>query len=200
MTSIDPARRETTPACGAKRSQSTDFSKRMALAASVCLAIALHAAPVAAQQSAGELVATHQQWGAFVAEVGGVRSCYAATVPTATETSQSVTSRGEPYLLVSTFPSQNVAEEVSVLLGFEADNSQPITLTVDDGEAFQMFGDGRHAFLASSEQNEAVVTALRRGRAAVVVATSSARGTVITDTYSLIGVTAALNSASENCE
>lgn len=180
-------------------SRPSSFSKAATTLAGVWLALSLGVVAATAQQS-GELVASHQQWGAFVAEVGGVRSCYAATVPTSTQTSQEVTSRGEPYLLVSTFPSQSVSEEVSVLLGFEADNDQPITLTVDDSEPFQLFGDGRHAFLASSDQNEAVVSALRRGREAVVVATSAARGTVITDTYSLIGVTAALTSATENCE
>lgn len=136
-------------------------------------------------------------WSVFVDEGAPQKYCYAATVPTDTQISQPIRGRGDAYLLVSTFPAASVSNEISVKLGFPADPNRPPSLRVD-GQNFRMFSDGEEAWLEDPSADTKVVSAMRRGARAVVVSTSQ-RGTVLTDTYSLIGFTDSLGRVRELC-
>lgn len=160
--------------------------------------VALFLASSVVAQGTGERKTFHRYWGTFLANENLSKRCYAASKPLSTQSSQSIKSRGEPFLLVSTFPADGAINEVSVVLGFEANNEKDLTLRVDGAE-FQMFGQGKNAWLASSDDNDKVVRAMRAGSKAIVKAVSG-RGTVITDEYSLIGLTKALNSVTEICK
>ncbi len=175
-------------------------SRRVGAATTVALALALAGGFGAAdaQTTTDNLKSFHTHWGAFVSGSGATRRCFAATKPQSSEIPPGVSSRGDPFLLVSTFPNDGAVNEVSAVIGFEADNDKGVTLTID-GRSYPMFGNGAHAWLTREEDNAPVVTALRAGAKASVTATSK-RGNTITDSYSLIGFTAAINSVAELCK
>lgn len=171
---------------------------RVFAATSLALAILVASPPAFSADETDDLKAFHRYWGAFVAGEGSDKRCFAATQPQETTTSQPVRSRGKPFLLVSTFPSDGTVNEVSAVLGFKADNNAGLTLKID-GQEFAMFGDGEQAWLAS-DTNDKVLEAMRKGVSATVVATSATRGTRITDAYSLLGLSKALESVAEECK
>lgn len=151
----------------------------------------------AAAQTQDRAVERMRDWSVFVAEDAPQRYCYAATVPSETQYSQPTVSRGAAFLIIATYPSDDVANELSVRLGYPADGGEDMYLDVD-GARFELFAQGEFAFLASPEQDEEVIRAMRRGARARVTATSR-RGTEVTDQYSLIGFTAALERVAELC-
>lgn len=169
---------------------------RFALAAAI-LSASLFAPTLSISQEKIPYVDAFRKWSVFVNEGGGQRSCFAATGPSADpQFSRSGRSRGDAQLMVATYPGESVSNEVSVKLGYPADGDRSITLAVD-GRSFEMFNEGEEAWLMP-EQDADAVAAMRRGATATIVATSTA-GTQVTETYSLIGFTAALNRVSELC-
>ena len=74
-------------------------------------------------------------------------------------------------------------------------------MTVDiDGTKFKMFTRRSHPTPPGPmpDQEAALVEAMKKGTKMTVTGTSQ-RGTVITDTYSLSGVTAALDAIAKEC-
>lgn len=171
-------------------------ARRLCMAAVIGLSVVATPLATVAQQT-DNVIAFNSDWGAFLDGQGAAKRCFAASKPKTSEVPASVSSRGEPFLLVSTFPNDGTVNEVSAVLGFQADNAKGVTLTID-GKSFPMFGDGTHAWLTRAEDNAAVVDAMKRGANASITATS-ARGNAITDSYSLIGFTATLNSVAQAC-
>ncbi len=137
-------------------------------------------------------------WSTFLVEEGGAKYCYAATPPVNTSASKDNIKRGPAYLMVSTFPDRGAENEVSVHLGYPANSDKPLTLQIGAAE-FRLFNDGEIAWFERSNRHNEAVTAMRRGAKAQVTATST-RGTAITDEYSLIGFTKALESMAELCK
>jgi len=67
-----------------------------------------------------------------------------------------------------------------------------------DGESVNLFTLGELAWTNSDEDDSRILAALKRGKEAVIVGMSS-RGTKTTDTFSLLGVTAAAEDARNRC-
>lgn len=170
------------------------------LAAVAALTLAVGVAGTAAAQQQPEKTGDFGDWSVYVGENNGSKQCYAATQPVDQRKSQEVKVRGRPFLIVSTFVSENVRDEVSVTLGFEADNNKTLEIEIDDTAKYKLFSEGEHAFVNDPTDNDPLVAALRRGGVAEVTSVSKSRGTVITDVYSLKGVTAALRSVAEVCQ
>lgn len=137
-------------------------------------------------------------WSVFVDEAAPQKYCYAATVPSSTRASRQGIRRGDVFLIVSTFPAANVENEISVKLGFPADPNRPPMLQVGS-QQFKMFSDDQEAWLEDPSVDRQVVAAMRQGNEAVITSTST-RGTVLTDTFSLIGFTAAVTRVAEVCQ
>lgn len=187
------------------RQRGPDAPPRRPRAAKAALAVvgvaivSMAVAAVASVATAEELRRSEvfRYWSVFVDDEAPDISCYAATAPTDTTSSLPIRRRGDPLLLVSTFPEDNVRNELSVNLGYQPRPDRPTVLKIG-GATFNLIIDGEHAFLESPDENGAVMAALRRGRVAVVEATSR-RGNEIEDTYSLIGFTAATERVNAIC-
>ena len=164
--------------------------------------IGAFAAPASAQD---KLLAkeAHRDWAVFVDGKGASKTCYAASPPTKTDAYKGGTkldriSRGEAFLLVVTYPVDKVTNEVSIRFGYPADAGQEISLEIG-GEKFKMFTADKVAWLASPEQDSAVISAMRKGSKAVFTATSQ-RGTKVVDEYSLLGFTASIEAVAKACK
>lgn len=180
------------------------MKRRIHGGALTCLSLALCATLAASAAAQSELRAkeTHRDWSVFVDDGASEKFCYAAAVPTQWQAfrdgaQQSDVQRGAPYLLVSTFPSANVANEISVRLGYPADGDQPVTLEIGD-KTFALFSEEDEAWLATPTDDAAVIQAMRAGRTATITATST-RGTRVVDEYSLLGFTASIEAVAREC-
>ncbi len=83
-------------------------------------------------------------------------------------------------------------------MGYPIHESNANASTSVDGRSYPMVTQGESAWLASIEDEPGFVGAMRAGASMVVRATSQ-RGTNTVDTYSLRGITAALNAANQEC-
>lgn len=166
------------------------------------LAMLVVVAPSAIAQEKLLATETHRDWAVFVDGEGASRICYAASPPLKTEAFRGGNkvdriTRGEAFLIVATYRSDRVSNEVSIRFGYPADADKEISLTIGD-KKFDMFTADEVAWLSSPEQDGAVIEAMRDGSKAVFTATSS-RGTTVVDEYSLLGFTASIAAVARAC-
>jgi hypothetical protein len=102
------------------------------------------------------------------------------------------------FFFVSTRPGEKVQAEPSVIVGYTFKTDSKVTVTVD-GANFTMFTQGEGAWIENEGDEDRLVNAMRAGSNMKVVGEST-RGTSTTYTYSLSGVTAALNESSTICK
>ena len=105
--------------------------------------------------------------------------------------------RGEILMFVSFWPGEERMGEVSFTGGYPFANGSTVTMEIGD-TAFELFTDGEMAWAASAQDDQRIITAMKRGADAVLTARSS-RGTQTQDTFSLIGFTAAVEDAEARC-
>ncbi|MEM9734951.1 MAG: invasion associated locus B family protein [Pseudomonadota bacterium] len=137
----------------------------------------------------------HKAWGAYTyndARAGKI--CYILSIPTAKEPTDR--DHGDVFFLVSQKPDGSRKFEPQVEVGYPLKPQAAVTVTVD-GKDFKMFSQGNNAWLEDVGQEPALVEAMRAGRS-MKVSGQSSRGTQTSYTYSLSGVTAALNEVA-NC-
>ena len=165
----------------------------------VATAIVIGMSAGAAAQSA-QNIGVFRDWNAFASTAPGDKVCFIASQPTNSNYSQSVSGRDPAFFQVTSVPSQSIRNEASTVVGFTILTTADVTIDID-GTKFRMFLDSSQPDTAWSvpEQETALVEAMKKGSRMTVVSTSSPRQTVVTDTYSLSGVTAALNKVAEEC-
>lgn len=139
-------------------------------------------------------IGVFSDWRAFTFEDAGGKICYVVSEPKKAE--GNYTRRGDIYFLVTHRPSGRVFDEASIITGYTFQNGYEPTATIGNQQfKFYSEGDAAWAFTADEKQ---LITAMKRG-ANMVVRGRSSRGTVTTDTYSLSGITAALNAIDKEC-
>lgn len=148
-------------------------------------------------QNNGDLVATFNAWEVHVIESAQGRVCFAASRPTETNIPVGPR-RSEIAFIMSNRPSANVQNEAYAQMGYPLAPDSQVMITIDGTETFTMFVEDEGAWLPSEVEDGLLATAMRGGRE-MVVRGRSARGNDTTDTYSLIGVSAALDRAATEC-
>ncbi|MBX9926186.1 MAG: invasion associated locus B family protein [Hyphomicrobiaceae bacterium] len=165
----------------------------LALAASVLCA-------ASAQAMAATAVRAFNSWTLY-SEAAQQQICFLASAPS--ETLPPGIKRETALLYVSAWPKEGVRSEVSVKLGFPARKaSEPIVSVMGPGNAppvlFRMFVKDDRAFVADATQELKLLEAMKKGTRVVVQATSE-RGTAVTDTYPLAGISAGLQALAGGC-
>ena len=105
--------------------------------------------------------------------------------------------RSEILLFVSYWPSESRMGEVSFTGGYPFAEDSTVTMEIGNS-TFELFVDGEMAWAASEQEDQRIITAMKRGSEAVLTAVSS-RGTQTVDTFSLLGFTAAVEDAETRC-
>lgn len=164
---------------------------RRAVAALVSGAVVLCASPAA---FAATNLGTFDFWTAWSDTDGGGKICYVSSTPQTTEPSN--VNRGAIHFIVTIRPTNR--NEVATIVGYPIHESNANAAVSVDGRSYPMVTQGESGWLASIEDEPGFVGSMRAGSNMVVRATSQ-RGTNTVDTYSLRGVTAALNKANEEC-
>ncbi|KAA0917789.1 hypothetical protein FLO80_06045 [Aquicoccus porphyridii] len=162
--------------------------------------MALAAFDVAAQETSTNQVAAKTDWSVF--EESNPRECWAVTSPKETVNTKEgrvvAVRRGSILLMAFYRPEADVAGQITFTGGYPFASGSTVNLNID-GTEFELFTEGEWAWPASASDDAKILTAMKRGRSAVLTARSS-RGTTTEDTFSLSGFTAAVEDAEARCK
>ncbi|MCF8475503.1 MAG: invasion associated locus B family protein [Pseudolabrys sp.] len=136
-------------------------------------------------------------WGAYSASPGGKKVCFALSKPQTAVTDPPGRNRDPSYAFISTRPAEKVKNEVSVIVGYPQKPGHDATATVDSA-SYVMYTQNDGAWVKNAAEEAQMVAAMRKGSDLVIKSLSS-RGTNTTDTYSLKGVSEALDKVAAEC-
>lgn len=154
----------------------------------------LLALAAASTASAQEFVSTHGDWSVFTISRGGSTVCYIASAPV--KSTGNYSRRGDPYLLIT--HRSAAIDEVSTSSGYPYKNDTKASVNID-GSKYEMFTKNELAWAYDTDQDRAMVGAMKKGSRMTVRGTSP-KDTYSIDTYSLRGVTAAYNKMKSLCK
>lgn len=143
------------------------------------------------------LLGQYGDWGAYTASPGGKKVCFALAKPSSSATNPPNRPRDPAWLFISTRPSEKVKEEVSVIIGYPLKPNADASVEVG-GATYAMYTQNDGAWVKNAAEEARLVEALRKG-ADVTVKGESTRGTKTTDTFSLKGVSQALDRSAQEC-
>ena len=143
---------------------------------------------------------TFQAWTAWTGTDANGVMCYISSKPQdwgPKEVAGAAVRRSPIHFLVINRKGLGTKNEVQTLVGYPFAPNANVTATVD-GRTYPMVTEGEAAWLAVEADEPAFVEALKAGSTLVVRGTSQ-KGNNMTDTYSLSGVTAAMNEIGRAC-
>jgi hypothetical protein len=157
------------------------------------------AKPVAAAPGGAEptLIGQFGTWGAYTATPNGKKVCFALAKPSSSKTNPPNRPRDPAYAFVSTRPAEKVTNEVSVMIGYVLKPGSESTLEVG-GASYAMYTQGDGLWIKNAAEEERMVDAMRKA-ADVTVKGVSAKGTETTDTFSMKGLSQALDRLAQDC-
>jgi len=159
----------------------------------VALMLGLPVATASAQQL--QYLSVNGDWKAYSFERDGKKVCYMASAPVKEEGDYS--SRGQIYALVTNDPARSIDNQFSIVTGYTYKEDSTVSVEIGARE-FTLFTENDRAWTQGPEDDSAAVQAMVRGKDMIVKGTSS-RGTLTTDTYSLIGFTATKKAIDRAC-
>ena len=141
-------------------------------------------------------LAKFNDWSAFAEGEGKNLACMAVSKPKKAEGDYS--RRGDVFAIVTHLPGQNKWNEFSIVAGYNYQPNSNPDVTIGDMK-FQLFTSGSRAWSFSPSEDEKIVKFLKNSMNMKVVGTSS-RGTITSDTYSLVGFSKAYQKINEACK
>jgi invasion protein IalB len=138
-------------------------------------------------------IGQHNAWGTYSYQSENGKVCYALSVPT--DKQPSSLDHGDIFFFVSQKPGQNVAYEPQFIAAYDFRENSKVSVRVGD-RTFTMFTQGKSAWLENAAEEPQLVAAMKAGMDMTVSATSR-RGNETRYTFSLRGLTAALNSIAD---
>lgn len=154
------------------------------------------AAPAA--QAAGNdpvLIGHYEGWSAYHFLDRGKKVCFISAAPEKQE--GNFKKRGPVRLFVTHWAKDKDADVVSFAAGYAFKDGSPATVEIK-GRTFDLFTKDEMAWTKDQETDSAITKEMRGG-ATMAVKSTSRRGTSVTDTYSLKGVTGAYDAMTQEC-
>lgn len=142
-----------------------------------------------------EALGRFRDWYAVAYVENGKKICYMVTQPT--ESEGDYTRRGAVYVQVTRREGDTVPDVVSFEAGYPFKEASEVDVDVD-GSSYTLFTDGETAWAYDENSDKQLVAAMAKGSKMIVKGTSS-RGTLTTDTYSLLGFIAARRAITQAC-
>ena len=171
------------------------MNARTLIMAASLLAAVVAVAPAQAATSIG----TFRQWGAYTSSDANGKMCFVASQPQDSKYQpNNVSARDPVFFMVTSIPGKNIRNEASTIIGYPFADNVKVTVQIDGGNQFTMFTDKDGAWIEDRGQEAGLISAMRGGNRMVVTG-QSRRGTVTTDTYSLAGISAALEAIGKEC-
>jgi invasion protein IalB len=138
------------------------------------------------------------EWGAYTANSGGKKICYALAKPSSSATEPANRPRDPAYTFVSTRPAENVRNEISIVVGYPFKAGYEASADIGSSK-YALYTQGDGAWVKNPAEEARMVDTMRRG-ADMVVTGESGRGTKSTDRYSLKGLGQALDRVAQECK
>jgi hypothetical protein len=191
-----PDRRAGRPSRGpSSRDQSPRARRWIASWTVLCCVAVAASGPRAWAAAEPRFLGVFGDWSAYVVSSGSAKHCFAYSEPT--DARGNYSSRGKISITVSHRPAESVRDEVSLTAGYTYKPESEVEVTIDGSLRFLLFTDGGSAWAQDSEDGR-LRRALEKG-AKMVARGRSSRGTLTTDTYSLSGITDALQRIDKEC-
>jgi Invasion associated locus B (IalB) protein len=164
----------------------------------VC-ALGLAATSTLAQESTNR-VATMTDWNVFTEpQEGNATECWGVSKPKETvnvRDGQPVSvRRGDILLFVTYQPGQPPV--ISFTGGYPFASGSTVSATIGD-VTYQLFTEGEWAWTSGPEDDAKLLAEMKKGESAILKARSG-KGTETTDTFSLLGFSAAVDDAAKRC-
>ncbi len=173
--------------------------KNLVVATLLGSAISLTGFVAHAQEQSTNRVNAETDWSVFVED--DPTQCWVVSTPRETVNTRDgrvvAVRRGEILMFVSFWPQQDRLGEVSFTGGYPFAEGSTVNMQIGSS-SFELFTDGEMGWAASQQEDQQIITAMKRGSEAVLTARSS-RGTQTQDTFSLLGFTAAVEDAEQRC-
>ncbi len=142
-----------------------------------------------------KLLGSFGDWGAYQGASGNSRVCFVLSQPK--DRQPRGLNRDPAYLFISFRPAAGVRNEVALITGYTMkEDAQPIA-SIGDSSFGLISTDGK-AWLQNAAEEGQFVQAARAG-ASLSVRGTSRRGNSLTDTYSLKGLSQAIEAAQKGC-
>ncbi len=157
--------------------------------------------PPASPTAQATLLGQYGDWGAYSASPGGQKVCFALSKPTASVDNppNRRTAANVVYLFISTRPAEKVSNEVSVLItGYAFKPNSEASVAIGPAN-FAMYTQNDGAWVKNAADEAKMVDTMRKGADVVIKATTS-RGTQTTDTFSLKGISQAVDRVAQECK
>ncbi len=151
----------------------------------------------AAQSSAAQTRAVKKfgDWRVVAHEGSEGLICFAVAVP---KSSDPPSASNGAHFYVSSWPKAGVRAEVSVKTSVPLKPGAPASIAVDQ-TFYKLFSKGDRAYVIDATDELKLLEAMKKGSTVTVLAYSE-KGTVSKDTYSLAGITQALQAVSAGCK
>jgi hypothetical protein len=144
-----------------------------------------------------EQLGTFGDWGAYLAQSGKDKTCYALGQPKE-RLPKAKLKDTSAYIFISSRPGDGVRNEVAINLGYATKDGSAASAAID-GDDWDLITKGTNAWVKDQAKEKEFVGALRGGGKLVVKAASS-KGTTTTDTYTLKGLSEALARVAQECK
>jgi hypothetical protein len=154
--------------------------------------------PVAASGAQPKLLGQYADWGAYTASPGGKKVCFAIAKPASSETNPPNRPRNPIFMFISTRPADKVTNEVSIIVGYPFKPGSEAGVQIGS-TAFALYTQLDGGWIKNAAEEAQMVDAMRSGDKAIVKG-ESAKGTQTTDTFTLKGVSQALDRVAQECK
>ena len=165
----------------------------------VAALVGLSAGGAFAQAQSTNRVAAETDWSVFVED--NPTECWGVSTPKEMVNTRDgrvvAVNRGQTLLMVFYRPSAGAKGQVAFTGGYPFASGSTVNMNIG-GSQFELFTEGEWAWPATTEDDNKIITAMKRGADAVMTARSG-RGTQTKDTFSLLGFTAAVEDAAKRC-
>ncbi len=152
--------------------------------------------PDAAASAKPMLVGNYGDWGAYLSQ-GKSKICYALAQPK--DRAPSTLKKDQAYIFVSTRPAEGVHNEVSVIMGVPLKDGAAQAKAEVGATSFDLVSKGQNAWMKNAADETRFLDALKHGGKLVVKGTLVKGGTA-TDSYSLSGLSQALERVVKDCQ
>ena len=164
-------------------------------------AAAMLIASGAVAQDKPELLGSYRDWFAYKVGSGADRQCYALSQPK--QKNPAGMKRDDVFFLISTWPGKKVREEPSIVPGYSYKDGSKVQVQVG-ADKFEFFtrnegSSGGGAWLDDPAQERRLVETMKRG-AAFSITGLPEHGAMTRDSYSLSGISAALEKVAASCK
>jgi hypothetical protein len=153
-----------------------------------------------AQEQSTNRVAAKTDWSVFVED--NPTECWSVSTPKETVNTKDgravAVNRGQILLMVFYRPSAGAKGQVAFSGGYGFRSGSTVNMNIS-GNEFELFTEGEWAWPATVEDDNKIITAMKRGADAVLTGVSERSGTITKDTFSLLGFTAAVEDAANRC-